>query len=368
MAVTSFSLSGSTAILYHEDGARQMAYRGPGGLFRVGGSGSSPDPDPDPTPNPEPDDITITDCEGTSLLIAGNRMEWAVGIYQGAQTLDLDNALKRRAGIAGLMTALVESVLLMYANSNVPESLNYPHDAVGSDHDSLGLMQQRPSYDWGTVAELMDAEYNSRAFYGGPNGPNNGNPPGLLDKSGWESGDLGEWCQAVQVSEFPDRYSCWEAGATELYDHIASSGGGSTSGWQWPFPLSEVTSEYRPPDRPTHNGIDFGSGASNTRGTDVPCIAAGTVKTILRETDGTHGFGNGISVTHEDDTYSVYAHLYQVPNFSPGDSVDKGQTLGGVGDTGNSFGVHLHLETRLSNDSTVNPRDYMAERNATEPN
>src|SRR5690606_27246954 len=34
----------------------------------------------------------------------------------------------------GVATALVESELRMYANRNVPESMNLPHDAVGSDH------------------------------------------------------------------------------------------------------------------------------------------------------------------------------------------------------------------------------------------
>lgn len=62
------------------------------------------------------------------------------------------------------MTALQESGLRMYANKNVPESLNYPHDAVGSDYDSLNPFQQRVKY-WGTVAQLMNLDYAINAFY-----------------------------------------------------------------------------------------------------------------------------------------------------------------------------------------------------------
>src|SRR5690606_833409 len=127
----------------------------------------------------------------------------------------------RDAVIIAFMTVFVESVWLMYANSNVPDSLNYPHDAVGSDNDSLGLFQQRPSAGWGSVAELMDVSYNARAFIGGPSGPNYPSPPGLLDIPGWEDLPKGVAAQAVQVSAFPERYAAWETGATELYDALA---------------------------------------------------------------------------------------------------------------------------------------------------
>ena len=46
-----------------------------------------------------------------------------------------------------------------------PESADYPHQGSGSDHDSVGLFQQRPSSGWGTVAELMRPSYAARAFY-----------------------------------------------------------------------------------------------------------------------------------------------------------------------------------------------------------
>ena len=89
--------------------------------------------------------------------------------------------------LIALMAALTESRMRMLANTSAyPESGDYPNDGNGSDNDSLGLFQMRPQAGWGTVAELMDPDYQAAAFYGGPGGPNQGSPRGLLDIPGWE--------------------------------------------------------------------------------------------------------------------------------------------------------------------------------------
>lgn len=125
-------------------------------------------------------------------------------------------ALPRSGQIIAMMMALQESSLRMLANPAVPDSLNFPNDGIGRDHDSIGSAQQRPAAGWGTVAELMDASYNARAFYGGPTGPNRGSPRGLLDIPGWQAMDKGLAAQAVQVSAFPELYARWEPAATAI--------------------------------------------------------------------------------------------------------------------------------------------------------
>ena len=106
------------------------------------------------------------------------------------------------------MTALTESSLRVLSNTGAyPESGNIPNDGDGGDHDSVGLFQQRPAAGWGSVENLMDPVWSSRAFYGGPNGPNHGSPRGLLDIDGWQTMDPGAAAQAVQVSAYPDRYA-----------------------------------------------------------------------------------------------------------------------------------------------------------------
>ncbi len=88
------------------------------------------------------------------------------------------------------------------------------------DRDSLGLFQQRPSKGWGTPAQVTDPTYASRAFFGGPTGPNNGVANGLLDITGWQSKSVTAAAQAVQRSAYPDAYAKWEASARAWLDHL----------------------------------------------------------------------------------------------------------------------------------------------------
>ncbi|MEV8143816.1 NlpC/P60 family protein [Specibacter sp. NPDC078709] len=118
--------------------------------------------------------------------------------------------------VIALMMGLQESNLQMLANPSVPESLKFPHDGVGSDHDSIGSAQQRPSAGWGSIGNLMQPAYNAEAFYGGPRGPNHGSPRGLLDIQGWRQMDKGAAAQAVQGSAFPERYAKWQPEAAAI--------------------------------------------------------------------------------------------------------------------------------------------------------
>ncbi|QQB83786.1 tape measure protein [Corynebacterium amycolatum] len=97
----------------------------------------------------------------------------------------------------GVATAMVESgdPMKMYANDRVPESKQYRHDAVGSDHDSVGLFQQRDNGAWGTVAQRMDPYESAGMFFR------------ELVKFDWRSMDPGAAAQKVQRSAFPDRYA-----------------------------------------------------------------------------------------------------------------------------------------------------------------
>jgi LysM repeat protein len=81
------------------------------------------------------------------------------------------------------------------------------------DRDSLGLFQQRPSYGWGTEAEVQDAARATRVFFGGAGDPNGARTRGLLDIPGWEGMSFTQAAQAVQISAYPDAYAQWEAPA-----------------------------------------------------------------------------------------------------------------------------------------------------------
>ncbi|QFG05092.1 tape measure protein [Gordonia phage Dre3] len=100
------------------------------------------------------------------------------------------------AAIIAVGTQLVESGIKMYANASVPDSLKFPHDAVGSDHDSVGLYQQRQA-GWGTLAERMSAFGSTKLFLSA-----------MVKKfPNWQSMPKGDVAQGVQVSAFPDKYA-----------------------------------------------------------------------------------------------------------------------------------------------------------------
>ncbi|MFF2369004.1 LysM peptidoglycan-binding domain-containing protein [Agromyces sp. NPDC058110] len=86
-------------------------------------------------------------------------------------------------------------------------------DVDSGDRDSLGLFQQRPSQGWGTVEEVSDPAHAARSFYGGPDGPNVGRAPGLLDLDDWEGMSVADAAQAVQKSAHPEKYAKWERAA-----------------------------------------------------------------------------------------------------------------------------------------------------------
>lgn len=250
-----------------------------------------------------------------------------------------------------IMVALVESGLQNRANSTIPESLKIPHQGTpGSDHDSVGIFQQRPSSGWGTVKELMTPSFAAGAFFGGTAGPNGGSPRGLLDVSGWEAMSLGTAAQTVQVSAFPDRYAERSTDADRV---LAAVGGGSTEncdaenaggvpptvvgGWANPVGM-QPWATY-----PNHSGgaMDIWVGV----GTPIYAPAAGRVWDL---SEGCGGLVLGIQ--HDVQYTTAFAHMSKFA-VQPGQSVKAGQLIGYSGATGTCVqGAHLHFEVRTGSD------------------
>ena len=145
-----------------------------------------------------------------------------------------ERGLTRQAAKIGIATALVESELRMYANHAVPESLSYPHEAIGSDHDSVGLFQQRNNGAWGTTAQRMNARASAGMFFNA-----------LMKVPGWETMDPGAAAQAVQVSAFPGKYATRMAEADALIERV----GGFDSVEGTPGKLAKPADPNKPIDR-----------------------------------------------------------------------------------------------------------------------
>ena len=127
-------------------------------------------------------------------------------------------------------------------------------------------------------------------------------------------------------------------------------GGGAqvvgTGQFTWPVPgRTHISSHFGPRGGGFHGGIDIPA----PNGTAVVASDSGTVLTV----GWRGGFGNTITISHGNGLVTLYAHLSTM-SVSVGDSVSRGQRIGGVGSTGNSTGPHLHFEIRV-NGTSVNP-------------
>jgi LysM repeat protein len=151
--------------------------------------------------------LTANGLSRSSIIYPGQRL--AIPSPTGLTTEQMANAkliikVGRQLGVSdrgiaiALGTAMQESSLRNLAHG---------------DRDSVGLFQQRPSYGWGTPAQIADAERSTRVFYGGPHDPNGPATRGLLDVPGWQSMTFTQAAQAVQNSAYPNAYAQWEAPA-----------------------------------------------------------------------------------------------------------------------------------------------------------
>lgn len=123
----------------------------------------------------------------------------------------------------------------------------------------------------------------------------------------------------------------------------------------WPVVgLFTVTSPYGHRSLGYHRGIDI-SGASAS-GSLVVAGASGTVTTAGWSTGG---YGNYVIIDHGNGVETLYAHMLDNSLMvNEGDKVTKGQAIGRVGNTGYSFGAHLHFEVRI-NGNRINPAPYL---------
>ncbi len=69
------------------------------------------------------------------------------------------------------------------------------------------------------------------------------------------------------------------------------------------------------------------------------------------------GYGNLVLIDHHDGIVTAYAHQSEMIAYV-GQSVDRGERIGSVGNTGHSTGPHLHFETRV-NGVAANPMGYL---------
>ncbi len=130
-----------------------------------------------------------------------------------------------------------------------------------------------------------------------------------------------------------------------------------TAAIQWPFAVG-VTMSYGFGMRSgrMHEGIDFTPGA----GAPIQAVAEGTVR-VASEAGGAYGVH--VIVDHVIDGQLVsshYAHMqYGSMEVVPGQAVTAGTVLGKTGNTGRSFGAHMHFEILMNGTTAIDPMPWL---------
>jgi murein DD-endopeptidase MepM/ murein hydrolase activator NlpD len=321
---------------------------------------------------------------GTTLWFLGGLTKdaplYALGCGNG-ETVDPDGPIPRVIGVVEQQVRNAAIIIRVGQDMKVPprgwvvavatalqESrlTNLPHLGANNDHDSIGLFQQRPSQGWGTVEQLADPAYQSRKFF-----------EKLLRIPNWEALPLTVAAQRVQVSAYPNAYAKHESFASRIVDALtggasraagnllalqcAAAGEIAASGWTLPL-RGPITSGFRTPARPGHNGVDI----AVPKGTAIRAASAGyvLVATCNAHVGGSayscnrdggtwvQGCGWYVDLLHAADIITRYCHMRSKPLIAPGQRVSAGSVIGFSGSSGNSSGPHLHFEVHLNGDSS----------------
>jgi murein DD-endopeptidase MepM/ murein hydrolase activator NlpD len=129
-----------------------------------------------------------------------------------------------------------------------------------------------------------------------------------------------------------------DPGNSDSGSSSGGGGGGSDAGAASPVPGAVIGSrfgEYGSWSR-YHTGLDFRA----SYGTPIRAVKAGVVLYAGNSGDWA---GNHVAIKHGDGMTTMSSHMSSMAVHA-GQTVQAGQIIGRVGQTGRAFGAHLHFE------------------------
>jgi murein DD-endopeptidase MepM/ murein hydrolase activator NlpD len=156
--------------------------------------------------------------------------------------------------------------------------------------------------------------------------------------------------ESVEVDSllsFPsnDLYASWDTATIHPYSFAQCFKKDSASivfteptdcGFKLPF-IGNVTSEFGWRKKRPHYGTDIDLETGDTVGS--------AFDGMVRIAKLNRSYGNVVIIRHKNGLETVYAHLSKIL-VEAGQTVEAGQIIGLGGNTGHSFGSHLHFEMR----------------------
>lgn len=145
-------------------------------------------------------------------------------------------------------------------------------------------------------------------------------------------------------------YKTWNNENTHCYSEaeVPDSFTIDLRGFAMPTPSRKVTSNYgyRKTFRRMHRGLDIKVYTGDT----IYAAFDGKVRIVRFERKG---YGKYVVIRHENGLETIYGHLSK-QLVKVNDEVKAGEPIGLGGNTGRSYGSHLHFETRLAGHA-INP-------------
>ncbi len=145
--------------------------------------------------------------------------------------------------------------------------------------------------------------------------------------------------------------------------NASSANASNSNGYVWPTVSKRITQYFTS----VHRGVDVGGVNAGISGDDLYAFCDGTVVRVFNWTqaNGTSGnasMGNAIFIHSLNPKpelggkylRTIYMHLQQPTPLRVGDKVKAGDFIGKMGNTGYSFGTHLHFGMQVHN-SKFNP-------------
>lgn len=142
---------------------------------------------------------------------------------------------------------------------------------------------------------------------------------------------------------------------------MPDSGGGKLSSTGWTLPVSGAPgTPYRQKGSAWSSGYHTGVDFPVPTGTAIKAAGPG----VVHSAGWAGAYGNEVVIKHEDGKYSQYAHMAGTPLVKAGQKVEGGQQIGVSGESGNTFGPHLHFEIRTGPryGSDISPIAYLRTR------
>lgn len=139
----------------------------------------------------------------------------------------------------------------------------------------------------------------------------------------------------------------------QKYSEGASKGDGKATGiFVWPLPYTKViSSPFASRWGSFHGAIDISNGSTNGK----PIIASDGG--VVEEAEYHGSYGYYVLINHGNGYKTRYAHCSKL-NVEAGQKVAQGEYIANVGNTGYSFGAHLHFEI-IKNGQLVDPLNYV---------